>query len=321
MKDTKILVIGAGSIGKRHATNLADLGVEISIHDVNTKSLKEFCNDNPRFTPVFDLETGLKDNDYDAAVICTPNHLHVPIAHKVVDAGIDLFIEKPLSHSFDGVTELLGKVHRQNLICMAGFNLRYEPGLKYLKEHLNPGDVAFARVEFGSYLPFWRPKTDYRKSYSGNKSMGGGIILDDVHEIDYSCWLFGYPKNVMCSSGTFGNLEIDVEDTAEFVLQYQDKLVTIHCDYLQRKYSRNCHICLRNGETIRWEFGDHVIKYGDNDEEIFNYRDQFTINDMYVSEMKEFVRCIERREIPESTLENAAMILRIALEGKEVSIQ
>lgn len=317
MNEKKILVIGAGSIGRRHAVNLSDLGARVSVYDVNTASLDEFCKDS-RYSAVHDLEYALKYNQYSAAIVCTPNHLHISVAQMVADASINLFIEKPLSHTNDGVTALISTIKSRDLICMAGFNLRYEPGLQYIKKILNPEDVAFAHIEFGSYLPSWRPSTDYQKSYSSNRSMGGGIILDDVHEIDYTCWLFGDPLNVQCSPGTFGNLDIDVEDTAEFVFHYPDKIVTIHCDYLQRKYTRQCKICLKNGETIEWVFGERVTIHSVNGERIFAYADKFSNNEMYILEMKDFLECIEQARAPESDIENAAKILRIALEAKGV---
>ena len=315
MNEKEILVIGAGSIGRRHAANLSLLGARVSVFDVNTALLGEFCKD-PRFSAVHDLESSLKNNRYAAAIVCTPNHLHIPAGQKVADASTDLFIEKPLSHTSDGVAQLIETVKARGLICMAGFNLRYEPGLQYIKKILKPDDVAFARIEFGSSLPSWRPGTDYRKSYSANRSMGGGIILDDVHEIDYACWLLGYPDKVLSTCGTFGRLEIDVEDTAEFILQYPDKVATIHCDYLRKKYTRRCSICLKNGDTIEWVFGERVTVHSDAPDTVFAYAGSFNSNDMYIAEMKEFLACIEQRRTPDSDLKNAAKILAVALEAK-----
>lgn len=315
-----ILVIGAGSIGKRHAANLGKLGTSVDIYDVNQDLAKRVSVETGcKLVP--DLDRALWDGNYHAAIVCTPNHLHIPVAHKVADASINLFVEKPLSHSLDGVEALINKVKRSGLICMAGFNLRYEPGLQFIKKILKPEDVAFARIEYGSYLPSWRPQSDYRKIYSANRSMGGGIILDDVHEIDYACWLWGYPDKVYCSFGKFSNLEIDVEDTAEFFLRYTDKLVSLHCDYIQRKYTRQCKICLKNGDTIEWVFGDNVTVYSDKEGEIYSYKNQFNANDMYIAEMKEFLDCIEKKRIPESNLDNAKKILIIALEAKGDSVK
>jgi predicted dehydrogenase len=316
MKEHDILVIGAGSIGRRHAVNLSDLGASVSIYDVNPVALDEFCRDS-RFLAVYNLENALENNYYTAALVCTPNHLHIPCAQKVADAGIHLFIEKPLSHSLEGVDHLLKTVETKGLLTMAGFNLRYEPGLRFIKNHIVPENVAFALIEFGSYMPGWRPGTDYRKIYSANKSMGGGIILDDVHELDYACWLFGYPDSVVSSSGTFSPLEIDVEDVADIQMKYFDKLVTIHMDYLQRQYTRRCKIVMKDGYSIEWVYGDHATLCYKSGEQSIQYKDSFSPNDMYKDEMWEFLSCLETGKAPESDLSNAVTILKIAMEAKQ----
>jgi predicted dehydrogenase len=312
----KIIIIGAGSIGRRHATNLATLGTDVSLFDVNQILLKTICAEN-NWDPVYDLDLALDQKRYDAAIVCTPNHLHIPVAQKVADAGLDIFIEKPLSHTWDGVDKLIADIKRKHIVAMAGFNLRFEPGLLYLKQNIDPKNVAFVQIESGSHMPTWRPGADYRMVYSANKTMGGGIILDDVHELDYACWLFGYPDSVSCSCGKFSNFEIDVEDTAEFQFRYPDKLVTIHSDYLQKRYTRRCKICLRDGNTIEWVFGDRVVEYNNGGEKTFDYKDHFEINDLYLREMQMFLHHIKDRSHPESDLLNAAKILKIALQAKQ----
>jgi predicted dehydrogenase len=312
----RIVVIGAGSIGRRHAENLTRLGASVGMYDVATEYLTDLCREKG-YEPVRDLDKAIKKEHYDAALVCTPNHLHITMARKTVDADLDLFVEKPLSHSYDGVEDLLWTVAKKELVAMAGFNLRFEPGLLHLKKTIDPKRVAFAQIDAGSHMPTWRPGTDYRKTYSANRSMGGGIILDDVHELDYACWLFGYPQTVLCSYGRFSSLEIDVEDTADFHLRYPDKLVTVHSDYLQKRYTRRCKICYRDGHAVEWTFGDRVVEYLDDRELLFSYKDRFSVNDLYVEEMRTFLDCIRKRRVPESDLTNAARILKIAISAKQ----
>lgn len=147
--------------------------------------------------------------------------------------------------------------------------------------------------------------------------MGGGIILDDVHELDYACWLFGFPDTVSCACGKFSNFEIDVEDTADIRFIYNNRLVTLHADYLQRRYNRTCKICMRDGSTIEWIFGNSVTEYHADEECSFSYRESFDVNSMYVAEMKEFLHCLNDHVVPESDLQNARRILEIALNAKQ----
>jgi predicted dehydrogenase len=311
-----ILVIGAGSIGRRHAANLAALGVRVAIHDIDREALSSLCTTHG-YRPIHDLDHALEDDRYTAAVICTPPHLHIPQAIRAAEAGLHLFIEKPLSHRQEGIDKLLSLVGKCNLIGMAGFMLRYEPGLCYLKEHIRPEEVAFAQIEFGSYLPDWRSGVDYRSVYSARRSMGGGIILDDIHELDYACWLFGFPQQIAGKSGTFSDLEIDVEDTAEIQLIYPRSLVTIHADYLQRRSMRRCRICMRDGYTTDWIFGEGVTSHTGEGRSDFSYRDSFAINDLYAAEVEDFLRCIREGRQPESDLPNAARVLDLALRARD----
>jgi len=308
----KVLIIGAGSIGRRHATNLSTLGVDVGVYDTNQDLLKGVCGD-----PISDLDSAIESHYYTASLICTPTNLHVPLSQMVVDAGMDIFIEKPLSHSWKGVYTLLKSIDKKSVVAMAGFNLRYEPGLLYLKKIIPEKEIAFVRIECGSHMPTWRDGVDYRKVYSANKSMGGGIILDGIHELDYACWLFGYPDSVRGSFGTFSNFEIDVEDTANIQFTYEDKHIEIHLDYLQKRYTRTCKICLRDGNTIEWTFGEGVVEYTDGNRKAWIYKDRFNINDLYLEEIKTFLRHIKERTQPESDTPNAATILNLALRVKE----
>jgi predicted dehydrogenase len=313
-----MFVIGSGSIGRRHARNLKNLGAHVTLFEINRDLLHATCTEEG-FTPCTDLEHYINTEKPDAAFICTPNHLHIPIARQLADKGIDIFIEKPLSDTRDGIEDLIRTVSQKKCIAMVGFMLRFEPGLAIIKERIRPDNVAFAQLEFGSHMPLWRKGVDYRAVYSANKSMGGGTILDDTHELDYACWLFGPPKAVKCSFGRFSSFEIDVEDTAMITYEYPDKLVSIHSDYLQRKYSRHCKICDREGYIIEWTFGDSVRFSDEFGVQVITYKETFDVNQLYVDEVRYFINCIRKRIRPDSDIENGYEILKIALLAKHKS--
>ena len=216
-----ILVIGCGSIGKRHIRNLKALNVrDIIAHDLRMERCRE-VEQEYGVKAYDDLEEALAQKP-DVALICTPTSLHIPPALSAARNGCHLFIEKPLSHSLDGVDELLEIVARKNLITLVGCNMRFHPSIALVKELLGKesiGKVLCARVQTGQYLPDWHPWEDYRQGYSANKSLGGGIILDGVHEIDYITWLLSEVSQVVCFSDKLSSLEIDTEDTAEILLR------------------------------------------------------------------------------------------------------
>jgi predicted dehydrogenase len=318
----RFLVVGCGSIGKRHIRNLKALRVgDIIAHDVQPERCREVQQECG-----VEAHTKLEDalaQEPEIALICTPTRLHIPPALSAARSGCHLFIEKPLSHSLEDVDELVDIVTRKNLVTLVGCNLRFHPGIVMIKELLDKksvGKVVCARVQTGQYLPDWHPWGDYRKGYSANCSLGGGAILDGIHELDYITWFLGKPSQVFCFSGRLSSLEIDTEDTAEVLLQLKSgAIVEVHLDYIQRSYGRSCQIIGEEG-TILWDFNEKQVRFYSAKTgrwQAFPERFDYDMNDMYIEEMKHFLQCVEGKAKPMQDIAHAEKILEIALAAKE----
>jgi len=318
----RTLVVGCGSIGKRHIRNLQALEAgEIIAHDVQP----ERCHEVEREYGVkayTNLEEALAQKPA-VALVCTPTSLHIPPALFAARNSCHLFIEKPLSHSLDGVDELLQIVTEKGLVTLVGCNMRFHPSIVLVKELLEKesiGRVLCARVQAGQYLPDWHPWEDYRQGYSANMSLGGGVILDGIHEIDYISWLLGEVSRIFCFSGKLSSLEIDTEDTAEILLWFKSgAMAEVHLDYVQRSYGRSCQIIGEEG-TILWDFSDKQVKlYSAETKEWQAFPDEldYDTNQMYVEEMKHFIQCLEGKAKPMQDINGGKKILEIALAAKE----
>jgi predicted dehydrogenase len=248
----KFLVIGCGSIGRRHARNLRDLGVkDILVFDPERDRSAQLAHEY-EVLRVETLEQAYEHRP-GAVLICAPTSLHLTLARQALQHDCHIFLEKPLSHTMEGVIDFLAEVKARHRILLVGYNLRFDPLLHQLRVWLNDsriGHVASARLHFGSYLPWRHPWEDYRVGYGARRSLGGGVILDAIHELDYALWLFGLPERVYCAGGKSSDLEIDVEDLAEVSLLYPNAVISIHLDYIQRPPERSCHVIGTRG-TIR----------------------------------------------------------------------
>jgi predicted dehydrogenase len=232
----KILVVGMGSIGRRHYENLKDIGYQVIGIDVG----KEF------------------DYDVDCAFICTPTQFHVQHASEFIKRGIPVFIEKPLTHSLEELEKITKLAKQFKTITMVACNNRFHPSLIKAKSIANTGKVVFARAEAGYFLPFWR-KTDYRQSYSASEY--GGIILDDIHSYDYMSWLFGNIKDIKTVCGKVSNLEIRKEDIAETSILFESGVAgSIHCDYLMKNYHKQLSLYLPH-EVITYKIQPTNLMY------------------------------------------------------------
>ena len=325
LRKPRILVIGCGSIGKRHIGNLIALRAgEIRACDASQERAGETG-------ARFGIETEIRLSSAwawnpDIALIATPPSSHVELAIEAARRGCDLFIEKPLSDRKQGVRQLEGLVRRKDLVSMVGCNLRFHPGLVRVKQILEKGSIGrvlSAIVEFGQYLPDWHPTEDYRKGYSARVDLGGGIVLDAIHEIDYIRWLVGEVQSVACMAGTFSSLEMQTEDTAAMLLYFTRGAVgEVHLDYIQRAYSRRCKI-IGEGGTVAWDFTEGTVRWYEAEEgcwRTFRTPRTWDVNRMYIDEMRHFLSSRARRSRTCLDIAEAARVLEIAFAAKKSAI-
>jgi len=157
------------------------------------------------------------------AVIASPSPFHLEMCENFLNMDTHLLIEKPIADSTEGVCSLLTRFQQKELILMVGYNLRYSPSLDFFRNLIKGnaiGEIHSVRCEVGQYLPTWRPDTDYRQGVSARKELGGGVLLELSHEIDYLRWIFGEMEWVRASISKQSNLEIDVEDTAHMTIGF-----------------------------------------------------------------------------------------------------
>jgi predicted dehydrogenase len=245
----RVLVIGCGSIGQRHAANAARIA-SVSVADVDHAKANAVAA-SIGAAACESVDAGLAAKP-DAVVVAAPHQHHLPLARAaLLAAGGDLLIEKPLAASLEGVGSFLQQAagRRVRVVC----NMRFHPAIVALRTALPMiGKPRFAQAHYGNYLPDMRPDADYRTLYCASAAAGGGVILDAIHEIDYLMWLFGAVQRVSAEAGRLSDLDIDVEDYASIVLTHNGGVRSeIHLDYLQRVKRRGCVIAGSEG-TLVW---------------------------------------------------------------------
>jgi predicted dehydrogenase len=315
----KALLVGLGSIGRRHARNWAALGVgPLAICRQRGGPLPEPLG--LEISEYDDLDQALGREQPDVVIVTNPTSLHMDAACAALRAAAHVFVEKPLSNSLDRVSDLLDDAAVQHKHVMVGYNLRFHPGLQRLKELLQEGvigTVVSARAEAGEFLPDWHPWEDYRDSYSGRRDLGGGAVLTFSHELDALCWLLGAPRQITALAAHASSLEIDTEDVCDMVLQYDHGCAaTVHVDYVRRPPTRTIELVGERG-VLRWDYtanrvdhydaagGQWCVEEGDP---------RFERNDMYVAELRHFVDCVrEDVEPPLIDGEQGAAIVVLAL--------
>ncbi len=313
----RILIAGLGSIGRRHLRNLLALGEDdILLYRTHHSTLPE--DELAGFVVERELAAALAHRP-DAVIVANPTSLHLEVAIAAARLGCHLLLEKPISHSLEGADELQKAVTQGGGEVLVGFQFRFHPGLQKIKELLSAsasiiGRPLSARAHWGEYLPGWHPWEDYRQAYSARADLGGGVILTLCHPLDYLRWLFGEVEAVWAFAGRLGDLEIEVEDTAEIGLRFASGVIaSVHLDYNQRPSAHYLEIVGTLG-TIRWDNSDGAVQvYTPAQHLTFPAPPAFERNDLFLAEMRHFLAVARRETRPACTLEDGIQALRLAL--------
>lgn len=328
----KILVIGGGSIGRRHLTNFSTLpDVEMMACELNPDRIKQIQTQLPHVKTFTDLDTALAQKP-DAALICTPPHLHVAIGRKAAEAGAHLMIEKPIAHNLDGLADLLSFCEQKKLVVMTAYMFRFSPAMQKMAEIVASGKLGkplSVRTEYASYLPEWHPWEDYRHFYMAKKAQGGGAILDESHAIDFTRWIVGEVESVFAFNGNISPLEIDSDDVAEIVLRFKNGAVgSVHLDLYSRSPRGRMEVRMEKGEVVWDRFRNDVTVFDVERNVWETYPSNFPYADLYISEAKEFLRCIKTGARPVCDGWNGLQTLQVVMaaiqssqEGKRITLK
>jgi predicted dehydrogenase len=250
----RVAVLGQGSIGSRHAGLALAEGCEVVAWDPTGQHAP---GTESAATPELALEGA------DAAVIASPSVAHPAQARLALEHDCHVLVEKPVAVTADEAEGLAELAADRGLVAAAAMNLRFHDGPRTIRELLSAGEIGrpvTASATCGSWLPGWRPASDYRRSYSARRELGGGVALDAIHEIDYATWILGPAVDDDARLARLSDLELDVEDVALFTLGHRSGVVsTITLDYVDRDYRRGMRVVGTAG-TLSWAWESAEVR-------------------------------------------------------------
>jgi len=309
----KIAFWGLGSIAKRHIRNvtaaLKKRGTECRIDVFRHRRAGIEDEEIRGLVRNVYVEQELKDRQYDMIFITNPTALHLQAISQCASHTEHMFIEKPVCDCSDISLDVLNL--KPGGIYYVACPLRYTAVLQYIKKNIDLSRVFSVCAVSSSYLPEWRPGTDYRNTYSAQKALGGGVSIDLIHEWDYLTWLFGFPQRTAYAGGKFSDLEIDSDDLAAYIGVYENKLIELHLDYFGRKTRRE-FVLFTADEVVTADLAGSRIVYGKSGKviELKEERDAYQLK-----EIEHFLDMSEGKLSNDSTVENAVKVLRLARNG------
>jgi predicted dehydrogenase len=310
------MIAGLGSIGRRHLRNLLALGErDILLYRTHQSTLPD--DELAPFPVETDLAAALAHAP-DAVIIANPTALHLEVAIPAAKAGCHLLLEKPVAASLDEkVVALQQAVAGHNIQTLVGFQFRFHPVLMQIRELLESNEIGkplSVRVHWGECLPAWHPWEDYRQSYAARKDLGGGVVNTLSHPLDYVRWLFGEVSSLSAMTGHVSDLELDVEDVAEFTLKFNNGLIgSIHLDYFQSPPAHWMEINCEKGH-IRWEneFGAAKFYSVIKDRwEVIEPPADFERNYLFMEEMRHFLALVKGEAESRCNLKDGIQALKL----------
>lgn len=222
MIESRVLVVGYGSIGARHTRLLAEMGCNVAV--VSARDI-DFAQRHSS------LQQGWLAHRPKLVIVANNTAAHYSTLAELAQLGHsgDVLVEKPI---FDRDIPLPDNCFRQLRVA---YNLRFHPLIVRLREMLMNQDVISVQAYVGQYLPNWRPGTDYRVCYSAQADQGGGVLLDLSHDLDYLAWMVGSWRRVTAIGGRMSALEITSDDV--FSLLYESDrcpVINVQLNYLDR---------------------------------------------------------------------------------------
>lgn len=300
-----VAVLGLGSAGRRHARLLRGLGHDVVAFDPEPSAVAGVGLARSEEEAVEAAE---------AVVVASPSACHASQALMALGRGRPVLVEKPVAATVADGERVARAALEAGRVCAVAMNLRFHPALLRLRTLIagpDLGPLRYARASYGHDLRRWRPGTDYRRSYSARADLGGGIVLDAVHELDYLLWLVGPVHSVSAEAGHVSPLEVDVEDLAVASLRFESGVLgSLDLNFFEPAYRRSC-LLVGDDAVVSWDWVRETIELrGPGGERIQEVG--CDLEDTYREELADFLEAVATGTDPRTTADEGVAALRLA---------
>jgi predicted dehydrogenase len=316
MQNKHILIVGSGSVGKRHARNFSELGCSISCVDPRSDRTDELNKETKTVLNFKSLQEALnKGSEINGVAICTPTSFHVEQAIETLEYGVPVLLEKPVSNNLKSALKLQEKIRETRVPLLLGYTWRWWPALKKIKKYISNNKIGkIYNVQFvmSAHLEDWHPWESYKDFFMAKKELGGGALLDESHWIDIAIWFFGMPHEVTAYVDRISMLDITSDDNVDILFKYDDGLrISIHLDLYGRPHEKSIRLVGEHG-TLKWDVNtDHVLfGEGISDWKIIDEMNNER-NDMFMSVAKEYLDVLEGKKVSGCTIEDGLQVMKV----------
>jgi predicted dehydrogenase len=302
----KLLINGSGSAGQNHLSIAKKLFPNAEIATYTSRKSPARAKSTLHFT---EIQEAL-DFHPEIAVIAGAASSRMDICLALAKQGVHLLIEKPISDHSQTVNSLIEICDEHNTILAVGYNLQFDESLRFFRDKIQSlklGTPLLIQSRVGQYLPSWRADSDYESSVSARSKLGGGVLLELSHEINYLEWIFGSIDWARATVMRQSSLKIDVEDSAILTFGIKNStnlnlVASLNMDFVRHDHVRECVVVGELG-SLKWDGIKHEVSVFERNAK--NWRVLFTsmksVADTYTDEWRDFLHCVETGNSPQVT--------------------
>lgn len=313
---TSILIVGVGSIGERHLRCFQATGrADVSFCELN-RELRKTVAERYNVAQSFDDYSRALDARPSAVVICTPAHLHIPMALQAAQRVIHVLIEKPLSTTLEGIDPLHDEITKKNIVAAVAYVYRAHPALSAMRDAISSGrfgDVVEVVAVAGQHFPFYRPA--YRDTYYKNRAMGGGAVQDALtHIVNAAEWIAG-PVTELVADAAHQVLEgVEVEDTVHVITRHKTVLGSFALNQHQAPNEGSLTVICKKG-TARFEMHNSRWRWQTEPGDVWHDEpaEKLERDTLFTRQAESFLTAIDGSSRPLCSLEEGLQTLRVNL--------
>jgi predicted dehydrogenase len=310
-----ILIIGLGSVGQRHLRNIKKIIPNSRIFAFRRKFSSPTLSNNNNVQKIslqkkFNINylkslKNLKKYKIDSAIICSPSSFHIKEAIILLKQKISVFIEKPLGTNLKNINVLKKIADNTNQTSMVGFQLKFCPIINYLKKIISQekfGKINFVSIHHGEHIKNFHKYENYKNLYASKKKLGGGVVLTQIHEIDYMLFILeGFEiKRIVSDTQKVSNLDIDVEDISSSVLRFENKkkekiICNLHINYLEIPRKRKIEILFEKAKVVADLVKQEIIIFKGEKSQI-SKKFKYARNELFIKEIQYFLKSVRNKK-------------------------
>lgn len=319
-----ILVVGAGSVGKRHLRNLSAEGCTVSAVDPRQDRLDEAADQVQLTGSYASIEVALADTvPCDGVVIASPPTFHVDQSIAAIERAVPVLLEKPVSPDLASAIRLQAEARRAGVPILLGYTYRWWPPLRLVKQRIGAGEIGQVlgvRCVMSAHLADWHPWEKYQDFFMASRELGGGALLDESHFVDLMYWIFGMPESLFASVERVSGLDIQTDDNVDAWLRYDNgPRVNIHLDLYGRPHEKHITFVGETG-TLVWSFDPNRIRLGRGAEQAWEDESfAFERNHMFEEVGREFLDVVTKQAAPSCTAADGVAVMRLLEAMRESS--